>query len=62
MSALSFIAGAIIGAQIVVVFWMLSVDREIRRLEKADLDEIAYQDALLEEMYEEEVKKYNVNA
>ena len=62
MSLLSFIAGAIIGAQIVVVFWMLSVDREIRRLEKADLDEIAYQDALLEEMYEEEVKKYNVNA
>lgn len=62
MSILSFIAGLLIGAQIVVVFWMLSVDREIRRLEKADLDEIAYQDALLEEMYEEEVKKYNVDA
>ena len=62
MSILSFIAGAIIGAQIVVVFWMFSVDREIRRLEKADLDEITYQDALLEEMYEEEVKKNNVNA
>ena len=61
MSILSFIAGLIIGAQIVVVFWMFSVDREIRRLEKADLDEIAYQDALLEEMYEEEVKK-NGNA
>ena len=42
MSLLSFIAGLIIGAQIVVVFWMFSVDREIRRLEKADLDEIAY--------------------
>ena len=62
MSMLSFIAGAIIGAQIVVVFWMFSVDREIRRLEKADLDEIAYQDALLEEMCDEEVKKNNVNA
>lgn len=62
MSILSFIAGLIIGAQIVVVFWMFSVDREIRRLEKADLDEIAYQDALLEEMYEEEVKRYNGNA
>lgn len=62
MSMLSFIAGLLLGAQIVVVFWMLSVDREIRRLEKADLDEIAYQDALLEEMYEEEVKKNNVNA
>ena len=61
MSILSFIAGAIIGAQIVVVFWMFSVDREIRRLEKADLDEITYQDALLEEMYEEEVKRNNVN-
>lgn len=62
MSVLSFIAGLIIGAQIVVVFWMFSVDREIRRLEKADLDEIAYQDALLEEMYAEEVKKNNGNA
>ena len=62
MSLLSFIAGMIIGAQIVVVFWMFSVDREIRRLEKSDLDEIAYQDALLEEMYEEEVKRQNVNA
>lgn len=62
MSVLSFIAGLIIGAQIVVVFWMFSVDREIRRLEKADLDEIAYQDALLEETYEEEVKRQNVNA
>ena len=62
MSLLSFIAGLIIGAQIVVVFWMFSVDREIRRLEKADLDEIAYQDSLLEEMHEEEVKKNNVNA
>lgn len=62
MSLLSFIAGLIIGAQIVVVFWMFSVDHEIRRLEKADLDEIAYQDALLEEMYEEEVKRQNVNA
>ena len=61
MSLLSFIAGLIIGAQIVVVFWMFSVDREIRRLEKADLDEIAYQDALLEEMYEE-VKRNNVDA
>ena len=61
MSMLSFIAGLIIGAQIVVVFWMFSVDREIRRLEKADLDEIAYQDALLEEMYEE-VKRNNGNA
>ena len=61
MSMLSFIAGLLIGAQIVVVFWMLSVDREIRRLEKADLDEITYQDALLEEMYEEEVKRNNVN-
>lgn len=61
MSVLSFIAGLIIGAQIVVVFWMFSVDREIRRLEKADLDEIAYQDALFEEMYEE-VKRQNVNA
>ena len=62
MSLLSFIAGMIIGAQIVVVFWMFSVDREIRRLEKADLDEIAYQDALLEEMYDEEVKRYNGDA
>ena len=62
MSMLSFIAGLIIGAQIVVVFWMFSVDREIRRLEKADLDEIAYQDALLEEMYEEKVKRNNGNA
>lgn len=57
MSMLSFIAGLIIGAQIVVVFWMFSVDREIRRLEKADLDEIAYQDALLEEMHNEEVER-----
>lgn len=62
MSLLSFIAGMIIGAQIVVVFWMFSVDREIRRLEKADLDEIAYQDALLEEMYDEEVERYNGDA
>lgn len=62
MSLLSFIAGLIIGAQIVVVFWMFSVDREIRRLEKADLDEIAYQDALLEGMYDEEVKRNNGNA
>ena len=62
MSLFSFIAGLIIGAQIVVVFWMFSVDREIRRLEKADLDEIAYQDALLEEMYDEEVKRNNGNA
>ena len=62
MSLLSFIAGLIIGAQIVVVFWMFSVDREIRRIEKADLDEIAYQDDLLEEMYDEEVKRYNGDA
>ena len=62
MSLLSFIAGLLIGAQIVVVFWMFSVDREIRRLEKADLDEIAYQDALLEEIFNEEVKRNNVTA
>lgn len=61
MTILAFIAGLLIGAQIVVVFWMFSVEREIRKLEKADLDEIAYQDALLEEMFEE-VKKQNVNA
>ena len=62
MTLLSFVAGILIGAQIVVVYWIFSVDREIRRLEKADLDEIAYQDALLEEMYDEEVKRDNVNA
>lgn len=62
MTLLSFVAGILIGAQIVVVYWIFSVDREIRRLEKADLDEIAYQDALLEETYDEEVKRDNVNA
>ena len=62
MFILVFLFGMFLGAMVVLAIWAATLDDEIKKLERAELDDIAYMDATLEDMFNEEVKRNNVDA
>ena len=61
MSALWFLLGLCLGAQLVVVCWAYQLEKEIKLLDKSELDEIQLMDNRLVEKFNEEVDR-NGNA
>lgn len=48
-----FLLGALLGAQIVVVCWIHSCNKDLERIEKCMMDEISLEDDRLCEMYDQ---------
>ena len=61
MSALWFLLGLCLGAQLVVVCWAYQLEKEIKLLAKFEMDEIQMMDDAMVEAWNEEVDR-NGNA
>lgn len=61
MSALWFLLGLCLGAQLVVVCWAYQLEKEIKLLAKFEMDEIQMMDDAIVEDWNEEVDR-NGNA
>ncbi len=57
MSALWFLLGLCLGAQLVVICWAYQLEKEIKLLDKCDMDEIQLMDERLVEMFNEEADR-----